>query len=643
MANIYRKASMDRLASPEQLDKMIRIASPSLWIALAGAGLVIISVLIWAIFGSLPDNVAISGLYMTNTGNLGNYATYGGKVTEILVEKDQHVEAGDVLAVVENEDTDITVQQLKDRIEAVEKVTLTSTNDEATSDNTQMLQYKQQYQQAGLTLEENQDTIAALEEKLEEVKDQVAEYKSQMDAAENAYLAAVGDDSANAATFQYQKAQTDLTTAQSVYQSAASTLSTLQESYSSLTQGIAESQSQYDTLDAQYQSLQNSLNTLETQLLGYETQYNTLKNQYPDGDIPQDVQAQLTQLENSIAQTNTSIAATESEMQTASSQMTQLETSITSQSSQLQTVESQLSAAETEYNSALAEMNSAQAAYDAAESTYGSYYSSQNSRTAEQSRLNTDFSQASTLYSNAYSQQQSLEQQIEELELTGDQETKNKNVNLKTYKEQFDAAKESVLNDLNAQLESYSAAGATEEITAKVSGTVVDIPVEKDQVVSQGTEVVKIKSDSGVEEEEQIVRCYVVLSDGKKLEEGMEVVVTPSTVSEDEYGHMTGTVTSVGTYTVSSTEMLQMLGDEVMVQGFQQQGPCVEVLISLDKDESTASGYAWSNRKGETVTVDENTPVTAKVRVKEDAPISKLIPFLRSKLDVNVETESSGN
>ena len=371
MANIYRKASLDRLASPEQLDKMIRIASPSLWIALAGAGLVIISVLIWAIFGSLPDNVAISGLYMTNTGNLGNYATYGGKVTEILVEKDQHVEAGDVLAVVENEDTDITVQQLKDRIEAVEKVTLTSTNDEATSDNTQMLQYKQQYQQAGLTLEENQDTIAALEEKLEEVKDQVAEYKSQMDAAENAYLAAVGDDSANAAIFQYQKAQTDLTTAQSVYQSAASTLSTLQESYSSLTQGIAESQSQYDTLDAQYQSLQNSLNTLETQLLGYETQYNTLKNQYPDGDIPQDVQAQLTQLENSIAQTNTSIAATESEMQTASSQMTQLETSITSQSSQLQTVESQLSAAETEYNSALAEMNSAQAAYDAAESTYG--------------------------------------------------------------------------------------------------------------------------------------------------------------------------------------------------------------------------------------------------------------------------------
>ena len=322
--------------------------------------------------------------------------------------------------------------------------------------------------------------------------------------------------------------------------------------------------------------------------------------------------------------------------------MTQLETSITSQSSQLQTVESQLSAAETEYNSALAEMNSAQAAYDAAESTYGSYYSSQNSRTAEQSRLNTDFSEASTLYSNAYSQQQSLEQQIEELELTGAQETKNKNVNLKTYKEQFDAAKESVLNDLNAQLESYSAAGATEEITAKVSGTVVDIPVEKDQVVSQGTEVVKIKSDSGVEEE-QIVRCYVVLSDGKKLEEGMEVVVTPSTVSEDEYGHMTGTVTSVGTYTVSSTEMLQMLGDEVMVQGFQQQGPCVEVLISLDKDESTASGYAWSNRKGETVTVDENTPVTAKVRVKEDAPISKLIPFLRSKLDVNVETESSGN
>lgn len=641
MGNIYRKASLDRLASPEQLDKMIRIASPSLWIALSGAGLVVISVLIWAVFGTLPDYVSVSGLYMTNTGNMESYATYGGKVTEILVQKDQYVEEGDVLAMVENEDTGLMVQQLEERIDAVEKVTLTSNNDVATSDNMQMLQYKQQYQQAGLNLEQNQDTISALKEKLEEVKAQVAEYKEKMDAAENAYLAAVGDDSANAATFRYQEAQNDLATAQSLYQSAASTLSALQESYSSAAQGLTDLQSQYADLESQYQNLQNSLSTLKTQLSGYETQYEMLKNQYPNGEYPQEVKNQLTSLESSILQAKTSITTTEGNMQTISGQTDQLKSGIANQNTQIQSIESQVSNAEEEYNNALAELNQAQAVYDAAEKEYGSYYSSQNSRTAEQSRLNTEFSEASTLYSNAFSQQQSLEQQIEELELTGSQEEKSKNVNLKTYEEQFDAAKESVLNDLNAQLESYSTAGATEEIKANISGTVVDIPVEKGQMIAQGASVAKIKSDSGVEEETQIVRCYVPLSDGKKLEEGMEVVVIPSTVSEDEYGHMTGTVSKVGTYTVSASEMLQMLGDEVMVQGFQQQGPCVEVLVSLDKDGSTVSGYAWSNRKGEKVSVQENTPVSAKVQVKQDAPISKLIPFLKSKLDVEVSSDAS--
>ena len=96
---------------------------------------------------------------------------------------------------------------------------------------------------------------------------------------------------------------------------------------------------------------------------------------------------------------------------------------------------------------------------------------------------------------------------------------------------------------------------------------------------------------------------------------------------------MTGRIRSVGTYAVSQSQMLQVLGDETTVQSFQQQGPSVEVLIERDRDESTTSGYAWSNKKGRSVELDENTIVTGKVRVKEEAPISKLIPFLKSKLN----------
>ncbi|MGI6069853.1 MAG: HlyD family efflux transporter periplasmic adaptor subunit [Blautia sp.] len=643
MGNIYRKASIDRLASPEQLDKMIRIASPSLWIAVAGAGLVVVCVLVWAIFGRLPENVSVSGLYMTNTGNLGNYATYGGTVTDILVQKNQEVQPGDVLAVVKNEDTNLTVAQLQERIAAVEGVTLTSKKDTATSDNTRLLEYKLQYQQAGLTLEEKQANLQALNEQLEKAKKKAANYKSQMDAAENAYLAAVGDDGANAATFNYQAAQTDLTQAQSRYQTAASTMSALQEGYASAKQAAADLDSQYTALKNQYESLESTKNTQNTQLITYENQYSALKEQYPEGEVPEEVQQQLADLESSMTELKTSLASVESEIQSASAQMTQLENSMAAQSTQLQELENQLGTATSEYNNAQMDMNDAQAAYDSAESVYGSYYSSQSSRTAEQSRLNTDFSEASSLYSNAYSEQLSLEQQIESLKVTKTQETKNKKVSQKTLKEQFEAAKEATLKDLKAQLATYSSAEATDEIKAKTAGTVVDIPVQVDQIVGQGTELVKIKSNSEAGGDSQIVRCYVPLAEGKKLKEGMDVVVTPSTVSEQEYGHMMAEVTSVGTYTVSASEMQRMLGDDVMVQGFQQQGPCVEVLISLKKDDDTVSGYAWSNRKGETVELAENTPISAKVRIKENAPISKLIPFLKSKLDVNVASETAAN
>ena len=50
---IYRKSSLDKLSSPEQLDRMIVITSPTFWIAVAGAVLITVEALIWSIVGRL--------------------------------------------------------------------------------------------------------------------------------------------------------------------------------------------------------------------------------------------------------------------------------------------------------------------------------------------------------------------------------------------------------------------------------------------------------------------------------------------------------------------------------------------------------------------------------------------------------------
>lgn len=46
-SSLYRKASMDRIESPEQLNDYLRVTNPSVWIILAAAVLILAGGLIW--------------------------------------------------------------------------------------------------------------------------------------------------------------------------------------------------------------------------------------------------------------------------------------------------------------------------------------------------------------------------------------------------------------------------------------------------------------------------------------------------------------------------------------------------------------------------------------------------------------------
>ncbi len=73
MSNIYRKSSLEKLASPDHLDKMVSISSPGTWIVLV-AGIVMISALVlWGIFGETAEYIPISGAYIENTNQENEY------------------------------------------------------------------------------------------------------------------------------------------------------------------------------------------------------------------------------------------------------------------------------------------------------------------------------------------------------------------------------------------------------------------------------------------------------------------------------------------------------------------------------------------------------------------------------------------
>ena len=68
--NIFRRESLDRVESPEQLDAYIKVSHPKVWLIMAALLVAVISVIVWSVVGSLPQTMTVKGV--TVGGNVIN-------------------------------------------------------------------------------------------------------------------------------------------------------------------------------------------------------------------------------------------------------------------------------------------------------------------------------------------------------------------------------------------------------------------------------------------------------------------------------------------------------------------------------------------------------------------------------------------
>ncbi len=97
---IFRKAALDRLSSPEQLDMVMRVTRARSWLALGALFLVLSVVVVWGYTGEIPTKVNGQGV-IVRTGTVLNVVTLGaGMVTEINVKPGEVVHANQLVARV---------------------------------------------------------------------------------------------------------------------------------------------------------------------------------------------------------------------------------------------------------------------------------------------------------------------------------------------------------------------------------------------------------------------------------------------------------------------------------------------------------------------------------------------------------------
>ncbi|MBN2833850.1 MAG: HlyD family efflux transporter periplasmic adaptor subunit [Candidatus Delongbacteria bacterium] len=165
-------------------------------------------------------------------------------------------------------------------------------------------------------------------------------------------------------------------------------------------------------------------------------------------------------------------------------------------------------------------------------------------------------------------------------------------------------------------------------VTSTQEGMVSEILVDLDDSIHQGDEVVRISPLTNMD---QVVVCYVPYSNFPKLEENMQVLVYLEAVDKQLYGYMVARIINIDSYASSKSNMSYVLGNDNSMADlfFSINDSVVAVTCELISDIETLSGYMWSNRNGESLTVKTGSKVSARIIIEQSPPITKL--FIKFK------------
>jgi HlyD family secretion protein len=111
--SMFRKVSLDRLASPEQLDQLMQVTDARGWVALVALAAVLGTAAVWGVVGSVPESVSGVGILVKSGGVFQVVPTTGGRVADVAVGVGDVVQEGQVVARLEQPELANQVQQAK--------------------------------------------------------------------------------------------------------------------------------------------------------------------------------------------------------------------------------------------------------------------------------------------------------------------------------------------------------------------------------------------------------------------------------------------------------------------------------------------------------------------------------------------------
>lgn len=166
--------------------------------------------------------------------------------------------------------------------------------------------------------------------------------------------------------------------------------------------------------------------------------------------------------------------------------------------------------------------------------------------------------------------------------------------------------------------------GLSSEVVAPAEGRVNEIRLTEGVVVATGQPMLGIETAGTVLQ----AVVFIPTEHGKKVRPGMNARVAPSTVKKEESGTLIGSVTGVSPFPATREGMAAVVQNDTLVAEFNKTGAPFEARLDLTVAD-TPSGYGWSSGKGPDIDLTSGTTVEATIAVREQTPISLILPFFR--------------
>ncbi|MFN8535039.1 MAG: HlyD family efflux transporter periplasmic adaptor subunit [Dehalococcoidia bacterium] len=164
--------------------------------------------------------------------------------------------------------------------------------------------------------------------------------------------------------------------------------------------------------------------------------------------------------------------------------------------------------------------------------------------------------------------------------------------------------------------------GPPVELFSPTNGVIIEISVLRGALVQPGDPIARIEPQPS----QLLAIAYLNADQGNQVSQGMRALVSPSSVPAERYGAILGTVAAVSPYPVSQARLELTLENQALIRTLAGGAGVVEVVIDLERDPRSPSGFRWTSPNGPPTTVTLGTLAETTITLRSIRPIQMLLP-----------------